>query len=182
MKRTFLKTPLIAGTTILLSIITTTPFAAPNTDTGSVAVSAVVGNVCRIGTGGNAGTMALNFDIYDPSSASATDVSGTVTVHCTKNTSYTLTLGEGTNAASGSTCAAPSRQMSAGSTDRLAYAIYSNLGRTTVWGCDASNQVSGLDSDGPSTYTTHTLYGRATAGQNVAAGTYTDTVVVTVTY
>jgi spore coat protein U-like protein len=103
------------------------------------------------------------------------DGTGTVIVACTKGASATVGLGLGLNA-SGST-----RRMSNGGTEYLDYELYQDSGRTTVWG----NSGAGLYSPGaaPSKAARNfTVYGRVTANQDVAAGSYSDTVVATVNF
>lgn len=127
-------------------------------------------------------TAPLVFGNYDPTSGAAVDSTGTVTVTCTAVTSisvnYTIALGTGLGGSYSP------RQMTSG-VNALPYNLYTNASRSTVWG-DGSGGTS-LVSDG---YTLgllvvtrdYTAYGRIPGSQNVAAGAYADTVVVTVTY
>ncbi len=153
--------------------------AGPSPQTGTLNVTASVAKSCSI-----TGTSNVAFGAYDPADtnfATPLDASGNVTVRCTKNTTYDIALGQGANAASGSTCVAPLRQMASGG-ERLSYNLYSNAARTSVWGCDASNDVTNTETVGPSSPDTITVYGRIPAGQDVADGSYSDTVTVTVTF
>jgi spore coat protein U-like protein len=138
------------------------------------ATSTVVNN-CTISTS------ALASGNYDPVSANAStalDGTGTVTVTCTKDATTKITLGQGSNANTGSTDAAPLRRMTDG-TNFLSYSLYSDSGRTTVWG---NTPATGVDHTGTGTATNITVYGRVSAGQNVPAGSYSDTVLATVTF
>jgi spore coat protein U-like protein len=153
--------------------------AGSSPQTGSFNVTANVARSCSI-----TGTSDVAFGAYDPADANFStplDATGSVTIRCTKNTTYDIALGQGANAASGSTCAAPLRQMASG-TERLAYALFSDAGRTTAWGCDVSNDVTRTETVGPSSPDTVTVYGRVPAGQDVADGSYSDTVTVTVSF
>ena len=138
------------------------------TDTSSFAVTATVAANCTISAG------ALAFGSYDPvvTNASADlDQTSTITVACTKGSSAAVSLDDGVNA-SGST-----RRMKAGA-DYLDYEMYSDSGRTTVW--NTSNTVSyAATSKAPASLT---LYGRVAAGQDVPTGSYSDTVVATITF
>ncbi len=138
------------------------------TATSSLTVTATVAKICVIG----AGTVA--FGTYDPVGVNAVaplDASGAFTVACTKNTAYTVGLGLGNNA-SGST-----RRMTSGA-DFLSYELYTDNTRTTVW--NAVNTVGGTAASiAPVTLT---VYGRVAAAQNVADGSFTDTVVSTVNF
>lgn len=65
----------------------------------------------------------------------------------------------------------------------LAYQLYLDAARTTVWG-DGTGGTSRFGPYHPSvdTPTEVPIYGRIPAGQNVGAGSYSDTVVVTISY
>ncbi len=104
---------------------------------------------------------------------------GVVQVVCSYGAAYTVALDQGTNAASGSTNAIPLRQMASGSY-RLPYFFYQDSGHTTVWGNTVGTSVSAT---GTNAYVNETVYGAIAAGQiAAAAGSYTDTVTVTVSY
>lgn len=139
--------------------------------TGNLSISATVSNNCTIST------VALTFGSYDPivaNASTALDNTGTVTITCTKGASTTMGLDLGSNA-SGST-----RRMASGS-ERLSYELYQDSSRSTVWG----NSGSGLFTPpaAPSSAArNYTLYGRVAAAQDVAAGSYADTVVATVNF
>lgn len=158
---------------LLIAVIAAPAFAA--TKTANLGVSAEVANNCLISTS------PVAFGAYDPidtHSAAALNGTGTVTVTCTLDAATTVTLGQGANADTGSTNAAPLRRMLAGSS-YISYALFSDAGRTTVWGNEASVDV---DHTGTGTATNLTVYGRVAAAQNVPAGSYADTVVATVEF
>lgn len=153
-------------------------FAGPSPQSGSFNVTATVGNSCIVTS-----TSDIAFGAYDPADANfstALDGSGSVSVRCTRGTVANVALNQGLNPNGGS-CAAPARQMSDGGTERLAYDIYQNAARTTAWGCDTANDQS-FTSTASNVATTLTTYGRIPAGQDVAAGSFTDTVIVAVTF
>lgn len=141
------------------------------TATSSLTITATVAKVCVL----TAGTVA--FGNYDPvvvNSSAALDQSGSFTVACTKNTSYTVSLGTGLNADG-----TKRRMISGGATpDYLTYELFLDAARTTVW--DSTNMAKGTAASiWPVTLT---VYGRIPSGQDVAAGTYSDTVVSTVNF
>ncbi|HUL60206.1 MAG TPA: spore coat U domain-containing protein [Anaeromyxobacteraceae bacterium] len=138
-------------------------FAA--TATSNITVTATVIKSCQL----TAGTVA--FGNYDPLAAANTDATGTFTVACNKGTAWSISLGLGANA-SGAI-----RRMTDG-TNFLTYELYNDAGRTTVW--NAVNLVSGVAAN--KTAVSETIYGRVTAGQDLAAASFTDTVVATVTF
>ena len=89
-----------------------------------------------------------------------------------------MTLGQGANPDGASSDAVPVRQMTDG-TNFLTYFLFQETGRTTVWGNTA---LTGVAHTGTGTLTAITVFGRLGAGQNVPAGSYTDTVVATITF
>ena len=60
----------------------------------------------------------------------------------------------------------------------LTYEMYNESAHTTVW--NASNTVSYTAASKASTGLT--LYGRVSAGQDVPVGSYSDTVIATITF
>lgn len=153
--------------------------AGPSPQTADLNVTASVARSCMITS-----TDTLAFGEYDPAQANFStdkDGVGAVNVRCTRNVSAAVALDEGDYKAAGSSCAAPQRQMSNGGSDRLRYDIYQNEPRTTTWGCTPATSQSFI-SPASNTVSTLTTYGRIPAGQDVAAGDFTDTVLVTVTF
>lgn len=90
-------------------------------------------------------------------------------------------MSEGAAPITGSTTAVPKRAMkTSGETPQmLAYHLYSNTDRTTVWG---NTDATGKGVTGTGSAVTTTVYGAITKSQTVSAGTFTDTVAVTITY
>ncbi|MGQ0799960.1 MAG: Csu type fimbrial protein [Pseudomarimonas sp.] len=165
--------PVSISLCLLAAALSPSAFAA--TANANLGVSASVSNNCLISTS------PVAFGAYDPvgtNAAAALDGTGTVTVTCTLDAATTVRLGQGVNAAGGSTDAAPLRRMIDGA-ELLTYALFSDAGRTAVWGNDASVDV---DHTGTGTAVNLTVYGRVAAAQNVSAGSYADTVVATVEF
>lgn len=145
------------------------------TVTANLSVTATVSASCSISTN------TLAFGAYDPVGTNAStplDGLGGVVVTCTNGAPTTVTLGQGAHANTGSTDAAPLRRMVSGA-NFLSYSLYQDAGRATTWG---NTSGTGVAHTGTGTATTVTVYGRVAAGQNVASGSYTDTVVATVTF
>jgi spore coat protein U-like protein len=147
--------------------------------TNNLAVSATVVNNCAINS-----TVAVAFGNYDPAvvnNSTGADVTatGSLTITCTNGASTTVALGQGANAASGSTDAAPARQMVFGGTNMLAYALYQDSGDSTVWGNTVLTSASYLGSGNADVVN---VYGKVPKGQNIPAGAYADTVVATVNF
>lgn len=158
----------IASTTVLaFALISNAAQAA--TATTSFAVSAVVASGCAVTA------LPLAFGAYDAAGSSQLDATTSVTVLCTLGTAYNV----GLNAGTGSGATVATRKLTNGA-NTLNYTLYGDSNHTTVWGNTVgTNTVSG-------TYTlaqpAYTVYGRIASGQVVPAGTYTDTITVTITY
>jgi len=123
------------------------------------------------------------FGVYTPTNATATTTTATVSVTCQAAiqiaVAYVISLGPGS---SGSVAA---RTM-LGGISRMSYQLYTNPTFSTVWG-DGTNGSQTV-SDGyllniltPVT-NNYTAYGRIPALQNLSPATYTDTVIVQITY
>jgi spore coat protein U-like protein len=135
------------------------------------------------------GATGVAFGVYDPLVATADDSTGTITVTCsyiapgpTADASYTVTLSPG---ASG---VYSQRRMQAG-TSQLGYNLFGDAARTQVWGnaTGGTTIISGSMRLGPGVgngtrTATHTVYGRVPAGQDAAPGTYSDSILVTLTF
>ena len=164
------------GVLVFLLLNIPAQIALSATSTTNLSVTATVTANCSISTS------TLAFGSYDPvvsNAASPLNGSGTVTVTCTSGSSATITLGQGANANVGSTDAVPLRRMTDGSSNFLPYFLYQDSGRTTVWGNTAG---TGVGATGTGSTDGHTVYGQIAAAQNVPAGSYSDTVVATVTF
>lgn len=103
------------------------------------------------------------------------DATGSVTATCTPGTTYTISLNGGT------TNGAPTaRKMSKGA-ETVTYGLYKDTNRLQPWG-DANTPGSTVAGTGTGTAQALTVYGRVPAQTTPSPGTYTDTVVVTLTY
>jgi spore coat protein U-like protein len=144
------------------------------TATSNMDVSATVTNNCTISAG------ALAFGSYGIANVNGAnlDASATITLQCTSGASTVITLGQGLHADTGSTDAAPLRRLESG-TNHLSYALFSLADLSAVWG---NTSGTGLAYTGVGSSSTVTVYGRIAGSQNVPAGSYTDTVVGTITF
>lgn len=127
--------------------------------------SSVLHADCTVSAGGVA------FGTYNPFGLQSLDSAGTINVNCTPSSSYTLSLSTG-----GGSYA--QRQLS-GSGAVLDYNLYTSASRTVIWG-DGSGGTSTVAGSGEDV--NHTVYGSIPAQQNVKAGSYGDTIIVTVTF
>ena len=114
---------------------------------------------------------AVSFGSYDPIAGASVDGIGSVGVACDEPVDFTiaLTAGSGTF---------EERRMSSGAR-QLAYNLYTSASRAVVWADGIAG--SGVSSHGV-TAVDLTIYGRISAGQNVAAGSYSDSLTITLSY
>jgi spore coat protein U-like protein len=136
--------------------------------------------VCR---GGGA---SMSLGAYVGDSASPLDSVGSFRLQCSRDggaAALSMTMGIGPSASSGSIS---QRQMQqSGGTDMLSYNLYRDATRLSVWGQTAGVDTMTITQNLPNkatTTVTFTLYGRINALQNVAAGSYGDTLTVTIDY
>lgn len=164
------------------SLMGASSLALADTATANLTVSASVSKRCTIST------TALAFGAYDPIGANATaplNGSGAVSVACSKgSTGLTIGLGDGANASG------TQRQLkAAGGTDLLPYDLFQPGSTTPGTACSfpastAWNETSTLTLDeAPSKAArTYNVCGTIPANQDVAAGSYADTVVATINF
>lgn len=114
----------------------------------------------------------VNFGGYDVFSLTPLDTTGTIDVSCPVRSSVSITFSTG----AGSYAA---RYLQQGTT-RLNYNLYRNAARTRILGDGTSGTV--FLSANNIRNRSFTIYGRIPARQNVRAGTYTDTIIVTLTF
>lgn len=127
--------------------------------------------------------VGTSFGTYNPFSATPLDSAGSVTVTCENLVSllvsYSVQLSPGSSGGY-----APRRLNGTGY--QLDYNLYTDATRASVWG-DGSGGTSTVN-DGYllgalfPVVRNYTVYGRMPAGQNVAPGSYTDTITVTINY
>src|SRR3546814_1739787 len=105
--------------TALVTLSALAATAHAGTANSNLPVSATVSANCTIDA-----SSGVAFGIYDPVVTNAgtgvdLSASGTISTTCTNGASVTVTLGQGSNADTGSTDAAPVRRMLAGASDYL---------------------------------------------------------------
>lgn len=136
---------------------------------GSFTVSANVVKKCTVTAS------SLDFSTNPGLLNNTVDSSTTLSVQCSKTTPYHVGLGAGQNS-SGNINA---RQMAQGAS-RVGYQLYRDAARTQVWGDTVGTDTVTGTGDGSTQ--SLTVYGRVPPQTTPPAGTYSDTVVVTVTY
>ena len=128
----------------------------------------------------------LSMGIYPSFNATAVDSSVSLVVMCTRRggpQNISVTAGIGASANSGSIT---TRQLKLNTgTDLLAYNLYRDASRLSVWGntvgVDTMTQSVSIPNNS-SRPVTFTIFGRIASLQDVRAGDYGDRVVVTVTF
>jgi spore coat protein U-like protein len=119
-------------------------------------------------------TTSVNFGSYNVFDTAPTDSTGSVTLNCNggaKNVVVEISRGGAPSASL--------RFMNRGG-EVLFYNLYQNAARTIIWGDGAGASPYYLGNPANNQDVRLTIYGRVPAGQDVSAGTYTDTVTVTV--
>lgn len=151
---------------VLLLLFSQSALAA--TTTGNLPVNATVAAACIFGN-----ITSVNFGNY---TGVLNNAIGGIEVNCTNGTPYTISLGPGTFLAATTT----TRRMTGTPSGNLAYALFRDAGRTLNWG-----NVIGTDTvagTGTGAVQANTVYGQIAAGLTPVAGSYNDTVLITITY
>jgi spore coat protein U-like protein len=151
--------------------------ASAATQVSTFNVTATVINDCIISS------TNIAFGNYDPTVATAVTAQGAITAKCTLGDVVSVGLNQGLTPGTGSSAAVPVRQMINGA-NNLPYHIYTTSGGTTEWGVGTvgTNEPAAQTSLSVLIPLTFTTYGSLPAGTNVPAGSYSDTVIATVTY
>ncbi len=157
------RTPIRLTALAFLACLTGAPSAYAATTGTSFTVTATVATVCSVTA------TDLAFGAYTNLAIAATS---TVSVTCTSGGTYTVGLDDGLHFST-------TRRMKNAGTDYLGYELYKEVGHTNRWGSSGGELVSGVGSGAAQALT---VYGNLPAGQGLIAGSYTDTIQVTVTY
>jgi spore coat protein U-like protein len=131
------------------------------------ALTAQQGHACTLNVTG------VNFGSYDVFSNSALDSTGNIDVNCPSGVGYSIALSEG-----GGTHT--QRVMSSGA-HRLNYNLYTATNRAVVWG-DATSGTVTVNGTGIGVNVNHGVYGRIPALQYVYPGSYSDIIIVELTF
>jgi spore coat protein U-like protein len=168
MARNYWRKALLSVALLALAIRPVEAFAATPATTFSVTATVLAS--CTV----SAGTLA--FGSYTPTGGSPADATSTIDVTCTNGTPYTVALDGGSTENN-----VAARAMNDPSSHTLSYGIYKDSARTTIWG-DGTGSTVTQSGTGIGSLQGLTAYGRVPASQFVAAGNYSDTVTVTVSY
>lgn len=122
------------------------------------------------------GSLAFgSYSVFSPTDSTGT---GSFSVQdCAGNASlFTATL------SSGSGTVAARTMTLIGSADKLQYNLYTSSTFTTIWGDPPGSTVAGRGATGPTSKAPVTIYGRIPAGQDVSAGSYSDSITLTISF
>ena len=172
----FYLSALAAGTLVLAA----SPLFAASSPSVALSITASVTAKCIISS-----TSTVGFGAYDPvtvNSAAGVDLDGTgsVGIKCTPGSGLSISLDSGANVS------VNQRRMQgpAGpSSAFLNYNLYTDSAGGTAWG-DGSNGASAqaISTSTNASERTFTVFGRVPKGQDVNAGSFTDTVQATVNF
>jgi spore coat protein U-like protein len=126
----------------------------------------------------------VGFGVYDVFTSSPTDAAGNVSVSCSLLGLLSLLVSYDIRLSAGTSGTYSTRTM-AGAGNSLAYNLYKDSARNSIWGDGSSGTQTVSDGYllGLLTVTRHyPVYGRIPPNQNVSPGSYLDTIFVTVIY
>ena len=137
----------------------------------------------------NAGEIEMAVSIVDGCTLSTTDVSfgliigatgtaravGAVDVQCTSDLDFTISMDRGIN-----NLGANRRMLNSATGAYMRYALYSDPGYTSAWTDRRAGMVTG--NSGATGLVTYPVYGELTYDGTQTAGTYEDTVTVTIEF
>lgn len=135
---------------------------------GFSGISASVPSGCRL-----TALSDLDFGVLASPLSAAYDQSATVTLRCPSGTPWQIALSAG-NHHNGT------RRMSNGMGSFVSYELYRNAGRTQVWGSTTGADTASGTGTGVAAVVP--IHGRIPMQGSVSTGTFTDVVVVTLTY
>jgi spore coat protein U-like protein len=138
-----------------------------STATTTFTVSATIAKACSVSA------TNLAFGAYSGALVKSTS---TVSVNCTNSTPYNV----GLNAGQATGATVTNRSMTGPAKALLHYQLFSNSGYTTNWGNTVGTDT--LAGSGNGAVQPLTVYGQIPAVQLAAPGSYTDTIIVSVTY
>ncbi len=122
---------------------------------------------CSVSAGG------VDFGGYNQFDSTHLDSVGLVTVWCEVAYSLRIDTGAGGDYMQ--------RQMSGPAGDSLEYNLYTDYGRSLVWG-DGSGGTQTVGGPGGDQPAEHYIYGRVPAGQDVRVGSYSDALTITIEF
>ena len=129
---------------------------------------------------------SMGLGLYDGNQPTPLDSSATFVVTCFRSggpQNNTITVGLGPSSVSGGIATRQVRLVAG--TDVLVYNVYRDAGRTLVWGDTIGSNTLSQNLSIPNNSAnsvTFTFFGRINASQDVRAGSYNDSLTITVTF
>jgi spore coat protein U-like protein len=118
----------------------------------------------------------MDFGMIDATITAPVDQIATITLSCTNQAGYAVGLDQGTHASAGADL---SRRYMANGAQLLMYDLYQDSARSIAWGLADGAVAAGF---GTGSDQAITVFGRILPHQNALSGTYTDSIVVVVSY
>lgn len=157
---------------ILAGLCGAPAYAATESASTTLGVSANVTQNCVVSTS------PVLFGDVDVTSGAAQNGTGSLHVTCTNGTNWLASA----DAGQGPSANLQGRRMSNGN-DQMAYNLYTDAALMNAWGDGVDEATSLFSGVGTGSEQTTTIYGRIFGGQTgLPAGSYGDTVTVTVSY
>ncbi len=125
-------------------------------------------------------TTGANFGAYDTLSAIVLDTTGSIFLSCDEAPPPSVVTAIGRSGNSG--VFNPRQMKLTTGSDLMSYNLYTNNARTIIWGDGTGGTNLITTKVRKNRPVTLTVYGRVPAGQDVSVGTYSDTLVVTITW
>ncbi|WP_184709175.1 spore coat U domain-containing protein [Rhizobium lusitanum] len=161
----------LCGTALVsTAMIIAEPAAMAATATGNMTVTITIQAQCLVQTAGT-----LNFGTNGVITSNI-DQTSTIGIQCTSGATYNVGLSAGAGA--GATTAV--RVMTGPGAATINYGLYRDSARSQSWGVTIGTDTE--TGTGNGSVQNYTVYGRVPPQTTPAAGTYTDTVAITVTY
>jgi spore coat protein U-like protein len=161
----------LRGAIFTLALAMVPTFSEATTATTTFTVQITITNACTIVSATN-----MNFGSVGVISAAGVAATSTITMQCTTSAPYTLGLSAGT----GTGATVTNRLMTSAATNTVGYSLYQDVAHSILWGVTiGTNTLAGVGTGASQPWT---VYGFVPSQTTPAAGTYNDTVTLTVTY
>ena len=121
-------------------------------------------------------TRAIAFGNYNPLTATPLNGTGRITANCKGNGTLTVTLSTGQNGSYN-----PRYMLSGTTSNQLDYNLYTTAARVIIFG-DGTGGTQTVSKNFKNKTVRVRIYGQIPAMENIAPGSYTDSIVATVTF
>jgi spore coat protein U-like protein len=125
-------------------------------------------------------TTPVDFGSYNVLLTGALDAAGSITVDCDETPPATVTISIGPSSNSGGFD--PRMMKLSGGNEFISYNLFIDSGRTQIWGDGTGNTYTLSQTVPKKTPWIPPVYGRIPPGQDVSAGTYNETLTVTIAW